>query len=130
MTGLSTAFVLAICLVNVNSQSCCSRKMVGPIEYQLVGGSTDGYPMCKPGCVYEDISNPGEPFCFEAGGDLEVKCLDSSDATAPSPLSPSPSSSSPLSPSPPSHTPSPPSDTPSPPSDTPSPPSDTPSSPS
>ena len=49
--------------------------MVGPIEYQLVGGSTDGYPMCKPGCVYEDISNPGEPFCFEAGGDLEVKCL-------------------------------------------------------
>merc|ERR1719357_2133034 len=82
MTGLSTSFVLAICLVNVNSQSCCSHKMVGPIEYKLIGGSTDGYPMCKPGCVYEDISNPGEPFCFEAGGDLEVKCLDLSNETA------------------------------------------------
>merc|ERR1711915_356498 len=28
------------------------------------------------------ISNPGEPFCFEAGGDLEVICLDLSNATA------------------------------------------------
>ena len=52
---------------------CCSRKLVGGVEYDLVKeGDTSAY-QCNSNCIYEKKDEKGQIFCF-AAGELKVQC--------------------------------------------------------
>ena len=52
---------------------CCSRKVVGGVEYLLkMEGDTSAYN-CLSNCIFEKSTEPGSVYCF-TWGNLEVEC--------------------------------------------------------
>jgi len=56
--------------------TCCNKKLLNNKEYKLVesGGNTGRYG-CISDCIYEEVEDPGQKFCFGLG-DYMPECLD------------------------------------------------------